>query len=518
MCSSSANWAPTSWTIERGPSYPDTAAGVEALLAAATTPEERGGRQRACQRRGCMAPTRRRRGQGALRRGGEPGRAPEQRGAKGGKRSCLPRSESTSSPSPWTRVSRAWDPWVRTRPGLSVKTVDEAVDRRGHLRGLRPRVADPREYGGVSLSLRGVPGLGDGAGARDAYAAADRDRGGAGEAPRGRAGPRARRCADARLGASTYRGWAHRDRSSGGPGVLRGTSTPRTHLHLAPCGMCVATCASAGPAAQCWRLRSCSRRSSVQRSSCFWLSPRDDALTLSPVHVAHRRPPRGAGRHGRAEVHVLAACAVLPLDTSWRRHWRQWLRSASPPRGSPSLSPTMPSSADGGLEELARELGPILLVCVVAVAPAIFEELAFRGLLQGRLCALMGRETGILVTAVFLRSGPRIHSGDADSHHAGRLPGLPPRPVRESPSGNAAALLLQRDAGAPRRSIDQDSIRPGEPLRRCMGNGPEGLSYHHVAATTSSRETPCRPPATSASCPMSPLADPPRPTKLASLR
>ena len=35
-------------------------------------------------------------------------------------------------------------------------------------------------------------------------------------------------------------------------------------------------------------------------------------------------------------------------------------------------------------------LGPWGLVFVYAVSPALFEELAFRGLLQGRLLALMG--------------------------------------------------------------------------------------------------------------------------------
>ena len=46
-------------------------------------------------------------------------------------------------------------------------------------------------------------------------------------------------------------------------------------------------------------------------------------------------------------------------------------------------------------------MGPALAFCVIAVAPAIVEELAFRGLLQGRVTALMDRRGGILTVAAF---------------------------------------------------------------------------------------------------------------------
>ena len=45
-------------------------------------------------------------------------------------------------------------------------------------------------------------------------------------------------------------------------------------------------------------------------------------------------------------------------------------------------------------------LGLPIAVTLVGVSPAIFEELAFRGLLQGRLSALFGRRLGITMTAV----------------------------------------------------------------------------------------------------------------------
>lgn len=49
--------------------------------------------------------------------------------------------------------------------------------------------------------------------------------------------------------------------------------------------------------------------------------------------------------------------------------------------------------------ELREVLGIEALLGVVAVAPAVLEELAFRGLLQGRLTAILGRRVGILVVA-----------------------------------------------------------------------------------------------------------------------
>ena len=55
---------------------------------------------------------------------------------------------------------------------------------------------------------------------------------------------------------------------------------------------------------------------------------------------------------------------------------------------------------DDQFTALRERLGLVLLVGVVAVAPAIFEEIAFRGLLQGRLTALMGRFAGIFTTAI----------------------------------------------------------------------------------------------------------------------
>ncbi len=66
--------------------------------------------------------------------------------------------------------------------------------------------------------------------------------------------------------------------------------------------------------------------------------------------------------------------------------WRQWLVSSMPDLADPVL-------------ELRQSIGLGWALFVFGLSPALFEELAFRGLLQGRLMALLGRTTGILVTA-----------------------------------------------------------------------------------------------------------------------
>ncbi|MEM9379069.1 MAG: type II CAAX endopeptidase family protein [Planctomycetota bacterium] len=68
-------------------------------------------------------------------------------------------------------------------------------------------------------------------------------------------------------------------------------------------------------------------------------------------------------------------------------------------------------SMDEEITELLDLLGPVLMIAVMAVAPAIFEELAFRGLLHGRLTALMGTFEGILATAAFFAMAHGIGFG-----------------------------------------------------------------------------------------------------------
>ncbi|MEL6431669.1 MAG: CPBP family glutamic-type intramembrane protease [Planctomycetota bacterium] len=55
---------------------------------------------------------------------------------------------------------------------------------------------------------------------------------------------------------------------------------------------------------------------------------------------------------------------------------------------------------DGEIRALTEPLGMAGAYFVIALCPAIFEELAFRGLLQGRLRALFGGNAGLVLTGV----------------------------------------------------------------------------------------------------------------------
>jgi membrane protease YdiL (CAAX protease family) len=55
---------------------------------------------------------------------------------------------------------------------------------------------------------------------------------------------------------------------------------------------------------------------------------------------------------------------------------------------------------DNIFRELREELGLLWTLLLVGAVPGVFEELAFRGLLQGRLSALHGRTGGILLSGI----------------------------------------------------------------------------------------------------------------------
>ena len=57
------------------------------------------------------------------------------------------------------------------------------------------------------------------------------------------------------------------------------------------------------------------------------------------------------------------------------------------------------------LGDLRAELGIAMTLFTVALCPAIIEELAFRGLLQGRIAALWGERQSILLTGVAFALG-----------------------------------------------------------------------------------------------------------------
>ena len=63
------------------------------------------------------------------------------------------------------------------------------------------------------------------------------------------------------------------------------------------------------------------------------------------------------------------------------------------------LGSLLPGMEDGS-DDTIKRLGLFASLLVIAVSPALLEEVIFRGMLQGRLLALMGRHLGIFVTAV----------------------------------------------------------------------------------------------------------------------
>jgi membrane protease YdiL (CAAX protease family) len=63
------------------------------------------------------------------------------------------------------------------------------------------------------------------------------------------------------------------------------------------------------------------------------------------------------------------------------------------------------------LPELRSELGLPLLLFVISFCPGVFEELAFRGVLQGRLYPLMGRIQAILVCAAAFGAAHGMQAG-----------------------------------------------------------------------------------------------------------
>jgi membrane protease YdiL (CAAX protease family) len=63
-----------------------------------------------------------------------------------------------------------------------------------------------------------------------------------------------------------------------------------------------------------------------------------------------------------------------------------------------AMAPSL--EGDTVLRQFLDRLGPELTLFTVAVMPAVVEEIGFRGMLQGRLMALLGRGQGCFVTAV----------------------------------------------------------------------------------------------------------------------
>jgi membrane protease YdiL (CAAX protease family) len=93
------------------------------------------------------------------------------------------------------------------------------------------------------------------------------------------------------------------------------------------------------------------------------------------------------GIRGAAPRYWLEVLPVVALSVLIAMGYVEVLRSLVPDMGD-------------GLGDLVERLGLLASLLVIAVSPALLEEVIFRGMLQGRLMALMGRHLGIFVTAV----------------------------------------------------------------------------------------------------------------------
>jgi membrane protease YdiL (CAAX protease family) len=69
------------------------------------------------------------------------------------------------------------------------------------------------------------------------------------------------------------------------------------------------------------------------------------------------------------------------------------------------------SDGESWFDALKEELGIPWMLFLVGLCPALFEELAFRGLFQGRVAALLGEKLGILVTGAAFATAHGITAG-----------------------------------------------------------------------------------------------------------
>lgn len=104
------------------------------------------------------------------------------------------------------------------------------------------------------------------------------------------------------------------------------------------------------------------------------------------------RPPKSERAYGEA---ILVAGGTLALALGWGE----------------LLSNIYGSEGPNMMEVLREGLGFPLGFAVIAISPAIFEEIAFRGLVQGRMSALYGRSGGILIAGTAFALAHGVTSG-----------------------------------------------------------------------------------------------------------
>lgn len=107
---------------------------------------------------------------------------------------------------------------------------------------------------------------------------------------------------------------------------------------------------------------------------------------LVAIVVAIAGPPGVLGFRRAAARYCAEALLVAGAGVMAALGWLALLRHAFP-------------DLPDGMRDLVGELGLPLALLVIAVSPAVLEEVIFRGLLQGRLLALLGLRNGMVATA-----------------------------------------------------------------------------------------------------------------------
>jgi membrane protease YdiL (CAAX protease family) len=137
--------------------------------------------------------------------------------------------------------------------------------------------------------------------------------------------------------------------------------------------------------------------------ACFWGPPIVVQLLTSGAHEALWMPI----------VSVAGSLLVLVLAHAGREYAAQGLRGALPRYFVEAVLVAAAAAAlalgwvkvieqafphaTSEFPALRREIGLPMMLFVISLCPGVFEELAFRGLLQGRVMLLMGRMTTLLV-------------------------------------------------------------------------------------------------------------------------
>jgi membrane protease YdiL (CAAX protease family) len=158
-------------------------------------------------------------------------------------------------------------------------------------------------------------------------------------------------------------------------------------------------------------------RECILLAICFW-GPPLALLLFAPAHEAPRYLPIAATvtcvlallvvRGARGDV---ATALVEPRLRYWFEAIAMTAVALLLATGYTTLVETfVPGRRDDWIAEVRDQTGLGMAFFTIAICPGIFEELAFRGLVHGRLTRLLGATQGLLVTAALfaLAHGPQL--------------------------------------------------------------------------------------------------------------